>query len=428
MKTDVSRILFDKARNLIPGGVNSPVRACRSVGADPLFISKASGSRIFDADGNSYIDYVGSWGPMILGHNHPEVVDAIRNALENGTSFGAPCEFEVELASLVSEIVPSLEMVRMVNSGTEATMSAIRLARAYTGRERVIKFDGCYHGHADSFLVEAGSGVATLNISGTPGVPKCLSELTMSVSYNDSESIQKLMETVGKEVACIIVEPVAGNMGLVKPLPGFLEFLRKITEEYGALLIFDEVMTGFRVALGGAQQRYNIKPDLSCFGKIIGGGLPVGAYGGRRDIMGMIAPVGSVYQAGTLSGNPLAMAAGVATLKQIKSPGFYEKLEKTTSSLVDGLKAVAKDAGIPVFADYVGSMFGMFFTEGPVNSFADAKKSDTDLFSRFYREMRDSGIYLAPSQFEAGFVSSAHTEEDIKLTVETAKKVLARII
>jgi len=428
MKADVSRILFDKARNLIPGGVNSPVRACRSVGADPLFISKASGSRIFDADGNSYIDYVGSWGPMILGHNHPEVVEAIKKALEKGTSFGAPCELEVELASLVTEIVPSLEMVRMVNSGTEATMSAIRLARAYTGRDRVIKFDGCYHGHADSFLVEAGSGVATLNISGTPGVPKCLSELTMSVSYNDSESIQRLMETVGKEVACIIVEPVAGNMGLVKPLPGFLEFLRKITEEYGALLIFDEVMTGFRVALGGAQQRYNIKPDLSCFGKIIGGGLPVGAYGGRRDIMGMIAPEGSVYQAGTLSGNPLAMAAGIATLKQIKLPGFYEKLEKTTSLLVDGLKSVAKDAGTPVFADYVGSMFGMFFNEGSVNNFADAKKSDTALFSKFYREMRDSGIYLAPSQFEAGFVSSSHTMEDIQITVETARKVLGRII
>lgn len=424
MKTDTSKILFEKAGKLIPGGVNSPVRACRSVGADPLFISGASGSKIFDADGNSYIDYVGSWGPMILGHNHPEVVEAVKKALEKGTSFGAPCELEVELAALVSEIVPSLEMVRMVNSGTEATMSAIRLARAFTGRDRVIKFDGCYHGHADSFLVEAGSGVATLNISGTPGVPKCLSELTMSVSYNDFESVQKIMDSVGNEVACIIVEPVAGNMGLVKPLPGFLEFLRKITTQYGALLIFDEVMTGFRVALGGAQQFYGIKPDLSTFGKIIGGGLPVGAYGGRRDIMAMIAPSGPVYQAGTLSGNPLAMAAGISTLKLVSRPGFYEKLEEKTLRLINGLKKVASEAGVPVFGDCIGSMFGMFFTEGPVNSFADAKKSDTALFSSFYRKMRDNGVYLAPSQFEAGFVSSAHSDDEIDYTVEMAKKVL----
>lgn len=424
MKTDASKILFEKARKLIPGGVNSPVRACKSVGAEPVFIDKASGSRIVDADGNSYIDYVGSWGPMILGHNHPEVVKAINAALEKGASFGAPCAYEVELASLVTEIVPNMEMVRMVNSGTEATMSAIRLARAYTGRDIIIKFDGCYHGHADSFLVEAGSGVATLNIEGTPGVPKCLTEKTMSVPYNDRDAIQKIMEASGNEVACIIIEPVAGNMGLVKPEPGFLDFLRNITEKFGALLIFDEVMTGFRVSLGGAQQLYGIKPDLSTFGKIIGGGLPVGAYGGRRDIMSMIAPEGSVYQAGTLSGNPLAMSAGIATMKLIKEDGFYDRIEKLTASLVGGLKEAAESAGIPVCADYVGSMFGMFFTKGPVRSFADAKKSDTALFSRFYRGMRDNGVYLAPSQFEAGFVSSAHTEEDVAKTVDIASKVL----
>lgn len=427
MKTEVSGKLFEKAKKLIPGGVNSPVRACRSVGAEPLFISRAEGSKLFDADGNSYIDYVGSWGPMILGHNHPEVVKAVNSALMDGTSFGAPCRLEVELAELVTEIVPSLEMVRMVNSGTEAAMSVIRLARAFTGRDMIIKFDGCYHGHADSFLVEAGSGVATLNISGTPGVPKCLTEKTVSVPFNDMEALEKVMDLHGKDIACIIVEPVAGNMGLVKPLPGFLEFLREITSANGSLLIFDEVMTGFRVAPGGAQQLYRIKPDLSCFGKIIGGGLPVGAYGGRRDIMGMIAPEGGVYQAGTLSGNPLAMAAGISTLKLIKVSGFYENLEKKTEKLVNGLESAAKNAGKPVTAGHVGSMFGMFFTEGPVNSFADAKKSDTALFSRFYKEMRDNGIYLAPSQFEAGFVSSAHTDADIEMTISVAEKILKYI-
>lgn len=427
MKTDVSDKLFEKAKKLIPGGVNSPVRACRSVGAEPLFISRAEGSKLYDADGNSYIDYVGSWGPMILGHNHPEVVKAINSALMDGTSFGAPCRLEVELAELVTEIVPSLEMVRMVNSGTEAAMSVIRLARAFTDRDMIIKFDGCYHGHADSFLVEAGSGVATLNISGTPGVPKCLTEKTISVPFNDREAIEKVMNKHGKDIACIIVEPVPGNMGLVKPLPGFHEFLREITSANGSLLIFDEVMTGFRVALGGAQKLYNIKPDLSCFGKIIGGGLPVGAYGGRRDIMGMIAPEGGVYQAGTLSGNPLAMAAGISTLKLISAPGFHENLEKNTARLVAGLESAARNSGKPVSAGYVGSMFGMFFTEGPVNSFADAKKSDTALFSRFYKGMRDNGIYLAPSQFEAGFVSSAHTGDDIDKTLAMAEKVLKSI-
>jgi glutamate-1-semialdehyde 2,1-aminomutase len=427
MKTDVSDKLFEKAKKLIPGGVNSPVRACRSVGAEPLFISRAEGSKLYDADGNSYIDYVGSWGPMILGHNHPEVVKAINSALMDGTSFGAPCRLEVELAELVTEIVPSLEMVRMVNSGTEAAMSVIRLARAFTDRDMIIKFDGCYHGHADSFLVEAGSGVATLNISGTPGVPKCLTEKTISVPFNDREAIEKVMNKHGKDIACIIVEPVPGNMGLVKPLPGFHEFLREITSANGSLLIFDEVMTGFRVALGGAQKLYNIKPDLSCFGKIIGGGLPVGAYGGRRDIMGMIAPEGGVYQAGTLSGNPLAMAAGISTLKLISAPGFHENLEKNTARLVAGLESAARNSGKPVSAGYVGSMFGMFFTEGPVNSFADAKKSDTALFSRFYKGMRDNGIYLAPSQFEAGFVSSAHTVDDIDKTLAMAEKVLKSI-
>lgn len=427
MKTDVSKILFEKAAKLIPGGVNSPVRACKSVGAEPVFIERAEGSRIFDADGNSYIDYVGSWGPMILGHNHPEVVKAIASALGKGASFGAPCGLEVELASLVTKIVPNMEMVRMVNSGTEATMSAIRLARAFTSRDRVIKFDGCYHGHADSFLVEAGSGVATLNISGTPGVPKCLSELTVSVPYNDKDAVRKIMETWGRDVACIIIEPVAGNMGFVKPEPGFLDFLREITKEYGSLLIFDEVMTGFRVSLGGAQELYGIKPDLSTFGKIIGGGLPVGAYGGRRDIMSLIAPEGPVYQAGTLSGNPLAMAAGIATLKLLMENGFYESLGKLTASLVSGLKKAASSAGIPVCADHVGAMFGFFFTEGPVNNFSDARKSDTVLFSKFYREMRNKGIYLAPSQFEAGFVSSAHTEDDVAKTVEAATMVLRQI-
>jgi glutamate-1-semialdehyde 2,1-aminomutase len=419
--------LYSRAVTSIPGGVNSPVRACKSVGADPLFIKSADGAVIVDADGNRYIDYVGSWGPMILGHRHPAVVAAIRQVLERGTSFGAPTDLEITLAEMVIAAVPSAEMVRMVNSGTEAAMSAIRLARGYTGRDLVVKFDGCYHGHADTLLVAAGSGVATLGIPGSPGVPKPTARHTLSLPYNDREGFRRLMEKQGDRVACVIVEPVAGNMGLVAPVNGFLQTLRRLTAQHGALLIFDEVMTGFRVAYGGAQSLYRIRPDLSCFGKIIGGGLPVGAYGGRRKIMSHIAPQGPVYQAGTLSGNPLAMAAGIATLAQLRKKGFYEKLERKSSRLCTGLAQAAAQAGIPVQTDHVGSMLGMFFCAEPVKSFADAKKSDVALFAKFYQGMRREGIYIAPSQFEALFLSSAHTRQHIDATVAAAQKVLTEL-
>jgi glutamate-1-semialdehyde 2,1-aminomutase len=419
--------LYGRAVKSIPGGVNSPVRACKSVGADPLFIKKADGAVIVDADGNRYIDYIGSWGPMILGHRHPAVIATIRNVLERGTSFGAPTDLEITLAEMVIDAVPSVEMVRMVNSGTEAAMSAIRLARGYTRRDLVIKFDGCYHGHADMLLVAAGSGVATLGIPGSPGVPAPTARDTLSLPYNDSECFTRVMKKQGDRVACVIVEPVAGNMGLVAPLKGFLQTLRKLTARHGALLIFDEVMTGFRVAYGGAQALYGIRPDLSCFGKIIGGGLPVGAYGGRRKIMSHIAPQGPVYQAGTLSGNPLAMAAGIATLAQLKKKGFYEKLEKKSARLCSGLAKAAAGAGVPAQVDHVGSMLGMFFCAEPVRSFEDAKKSDLPFFSKFFQGMRSEGIYIAPSQFEALFLSSAHTAGHINATVRAAEKVLKRL-
>jgi glutamate-1-semialdehyde 2,1-aminomutase len=415
--------LYERAVKSIPGGVNSPVRACKSVGADPLFIKSAEGAVIVDADGNRYIDYIGSWGPMILGHRHPAVVAAIRKVLERGTSFGAPTDLEIELAEMVIAAVPSVEMVRMVNSGTEAAMSAIRLARGYTQRDLVIKFDGCYHGHADMLLVAAGSGVATLGIPGSPGVPAATAQHTLSLPYNDSDGFTRVMKEKGDQVGCVIVEPVAGNMGLVAPAKGFLKTLRTLTARHGALLIFDEVMTGFRVAYGGAQAFYGIKPDLSCFGKIIGGGLPVGAYGGRRKIMAHIAPQGPVYQAGTLSGNPLAMAAGIATLKQLQKKGFYEKLEKKSLRLCDGLAQAAAQAGISVNVDHVGSMLGLFFCAGPVRSFEDAKQSDLGRFTRFYQGMRREGIYIAPSQFEALFLSSAHSDAHIDATVQAAATV-----
>jgi glutamate-1-semialdehyde 2,1-aminomutase len=423
MKREKSGSLYEKALSCIPGGVNSPVRACRSVGTDPLFIDRADGSLLYDADGNTYIDYVGSWGPMILGHRHPAVIQAIYTVLERGTSFGAPTDLEVELALMVIEAVPSVDIVRMVNSGTEATMSAIRLARGVTGRDAIIKFDGCYHGHADTLLVEAGSGVATLGIPGSPGVPAAFVAQTLSLPYNDPQAVIDVMKDKGETVAAIIVEPVAGNMGLVPPAEGFLETLREETRKYGSLLIFDEVMTGFRVAYGGAQTLYGISPDISCFGKIIGGGMPVGAYGGKADIMKHIAPQGTVYQAGTLSGNPVAMAAGIATLQQLQQPGFYEGLELHAGMLADGLIDAAARNGIKVSLSRVGSMLGMFFVDRPVSNFDDAKTSDVDFFSAYYRQMLEKGIYLAPSQFEAAFVSSAHTDEQIDATVKAAAEV-----
>ena len=425
MNHENSRKLFEQALNCIPGGVNSPVRACKSVGTDPLFIHHADGCEIFDADGNCFTDYVGSWGPMILGHRHPAVIQAISDVLSRGTSFGAPTDLEIRLAEMVVDAVPSVEMVRMVNSGTEATMSAIRLARGFTGRDTIIKFDGCYHGHADTLLVEAGSGVATLGIPGSPGVPKSFVEHTLSLPYNDSDCIREVMAKQGDKVACIIVEPVAGNMGLVPPADGFLETLRTVTEEHGAILIFDEVISGFRVAYGGAQARYNILPDLTCLGKIIGGGMPVGAYGGRRDIMESIAPQGSVYQAGTLSGNPVAMAAGIATLEQLRQAGFYDELEEKAARLSKGLRAAAKKAGVNATFARVGSILGMFFTDQPVNNFEDAKTSDLEMFSAYYKGMLEKGIYLAPSQFESLFVSAAHTPAHIDATIGAAEEVLS---
>ena len=419
-----SQALFERAQNIIPGGVNSPVRACKSVGTTPLFIDRADGSRIWDADGREYIDYVGSWGPMILGHRHPDVIQAVSRVLERGTSFGAPTDLELELADLVIAAVPSVEKVRMVNSGTEATMSAIRLARGCTGRNVIVKFDGCYHGHADTLLVDAGSGVATLNIPGSPGVPDAVVQHTLSLPYNDIQAVKALFDARGSEVACVIVEPVAGNMGMVPPRDGFLEALRELTAKSGGLLIFDEVMSGFRVAYGGAQQRYGIHPDITCFGKIIGAGLPVGAYGGRDEVMSCVAPVGAIYQAGTLSGNPLAMAAGIAALKALKRPGVYENLEALSQRLADGLAGAAAQAGIPAAFNRVGSMLGMFFTDRPVNNFEDAKTCDLERFALYYRQMLVEGVYLAPSQFEAGFVSLAHTEADIDRTVAAAAKVL----
>jgi glutamate-1-semialdehyde 2,1-aminomutase len=420
-----SQQLYQQALNLIPGGVNSPVRACKSVGAAALFIDRADGSHIFDADGNRFIDYIGSWGPMILGHRHPAVIEAITGVLQRGTSFGAPIDLEIQLAQMVIDAYPSVDMVRMVNSGTEATMSAVRLARAVTNRQIVVKFDGCYHGHADTLLVAAGSGVATLGIPGSPGIPESVARHTLSLPFNDIDSVQKVMEQQGDNIACIIVEPVAGNMGLVTPKVGFLEALKELSQKYGSILIFDEVMTGFRVARGGAQSLYGISPDLTCFGKIIGGGLPVGAYGGRQDLMDHIAPQGSVYQAGTLSGNPIAMAAGIATLEQISRDGFYESLEEKSQRLAGGLSNAAQNAGVPASVSHIGSMLGMFFTVQDIKNFDDAKTCNLEMFSAFYNGMRTNGVYIAPSQYEVLFVSAAHSSEDIEKTIQVAEKVLA---
>ena len=425
MNLSNSKKLYERAAKLIPGGVNSPVRACQSVGADPLFIDRADGCLIVDADGNRYIDYIGSWGPMILGHRHPAVIEAISAVLERGTSFGAPTDLEVQLAQMVTDAVPSVEIVRMVNSGTEASMSAVRLARGITQREIIIKFDGCYHGHADTLLVAAGSGVATLGIPGSPGIPDSIAKHTLSLPYNDVDALTQAMAEKGDSVAAIIVEPVAGNMGLVAPQKGFLDVLRKLCDRYGSILIFDEVMTGFRVAYGGAQALFGVSPDLTCFGKIIGGGLPVGAYGGKRDLMAQIAPQGSVYQAGTLSGNPVAMAAGIATLEQIQKDGFYEALDQKAEQLLSGLEKVARKAAIPVQAQRIGSMLGFFFNDRPVHNFNDAKTSDLEKFSAFYNGMRREGIYIAPSQFEALFISAAHGTEHIEATLAAAERVLA---
>ncbi len=427
MNTTHSRQLYARACQVTPGGVNSPVRACKSVDTDPLFIMSGNGCTLTDADGNEYIDYIGSWGPLILGHRHPAVIQAIETVLQRGTSFGAPTDLEIELAELIMAAMPAVEMVRMVNSGTEATMSAIRLARGYTGRDKIIKFDGCYHGHADTLLVEAGSGVATLGIPGSPGVPEKFAALTRSLPFNDIDTFEKVMTREGDTIACVIVEPVAGNMGMIPPRNGFLAGLRRITEKTGSVLIFDEVMTGFRVAHGGAQALYNITPDLTTLGKIIGGGLPVGAYGGRRAIMSRIAPDGPVYQAGTLSGNPVAMAAGIETLKQLNLPGRYEGLEEMTRKLVSGLTRAADAAGIPAQATGIGAMFGFFFTDHPVTDFNSAKKCDLPLFSAYYKGMRDQGIYLAPSQFEAGFVSTAHDNTAIDKTISAAENVFAQV-
>jgi len=427
MNCEKSRALFDLAQDVIPGGVNSPVRACKAVGTQPIFINHADGCMIYDEDGNGFIDYIGSWGPMILGHRHPAVIEAVLAVLKRGTSFGAPTDLEIRLAEMVIDTVPSMEMVRMVNSGTEATMSAVRLARGFTGRDTIIKFDGCYHGHADTLLVEAGSGVATLSIPGSPGVPKSFVSHTLSLPYNDIDRVSKVMNEQGEKIAGIIVEPVAGNMGLVLPADGFLEALRALTEKSGSLLIFDEVMTGFRVARGGAQSVYGISPDLTCLGKIIGGGLPVGAYGGRRKIMAHIAPQGPVYQAGTLSGNPLAMAAGIATLKQLNEPGFYETLDKKSDRLATGLERAAENAGIDVRVDRAGSMLGLFFTDRAVRNFDDAKTSNLKMFSDYYQGMLEEGIYLAPSQFEVLFVSAAHDTEHIDTTIKAAETVMDKL-
>jgi len=427
MNHERSKKLFQHAKEVIPGGVNSPVRACKSVGRDPVFIDHAEGCMVYDADGNSYIDYVGSWGPMILGHRHPVVVSAIKATLERGTSFGAPTDLEIELAEMVIAAVPSIDTVRFVNSGTEATMSAIRLARGVTGRDLIVKFDGCYHGHADTLLVEAGSGVATLGIPGSPGVPEAFAAQTISIPYNDTESMNRVMAEKGQDVACVIVEPVAGNMGLVPPEEGFLAALREATQKSGSILIFDEVITGFRVSRGGAQDLYDVMPDLTTLGKIIGGGMPVGAYGGRKAIMDQIAPDGQVYQAGTLSGNPLAMAAGIATLTELNKPGVYAELDQKTDHLVKGLKEAAAASGIPVQVDRVGSVLGMFFRDKPVKNMDDAKSCDLDRFTKYYNAMLEKGIYLAPSQFESGFVSTAHREEQIDKTIRTVKAVMEQL-
>ncbi|HIC86343.1 MAG TPA: glutamate-1-semialdehyde-2,1-aminomutase [Desulfobacterales bacterium] len=422
-----SEILFEKAKKYIPGGVNSPVRAGKAVGIIPPFIAKAQGCYIWDEDGKQYIDYVASWGPMILGHAHPEVVEAIREQALIGTSYGAPTLLEVELAQLIVDMVPSIEMVRMVNSGTEATMSAIRLARAYTGRKKLIKFEGCYHGHADSLLVSAGSGVATLGIPGSPGVPDDLARHTISLPFNDLGAVSQAFEKYGNQIGAVILEPIPGNMGVVLPQESFLKGLREITETNGSLLIFDEVISGFRVSRGGAQELFGVLPDITCLGKIIGGGLPVGAYGGKREIMEMMAPQGPVYQAGTLSGNPLAMAAGLATLRILKDGNVYQELEQKAKKLFFGLSDAAKKVGLPIYMNRIGSMGAIFFTETPVVDFTTVKAADTQRYADFYRKMLEQGVYLAPSAFEAIFISTAHSDEVIEKTLEYATIALNSI-
>ncbi|MFC4767882.1 glutamate-1-semialdehyde 2,1-aminomutase [Effusibacillus consociatus] len=419
-----SHAAFAEAKNLIPGGVNSPVRAFRAVGTDPVFIERGQGCRMFDIDGNEYIDYVLSWGPLILGHAHPAVTDAIIESAKKGTSFGAPTLLETEMAKLVTEIVPSVEIVRMVNSGTEATMSALRLARGYTKRSKIIKFEGCYHGHADSLLIKAGSGVATLGLPDSPGVPDSVAANTLTVPFNDVESLKLAFEKFGEDIAAVIIEPVPGNMGCVLPQRGYLQEVRRITREYGALLIFDEVMTGFRVAYGGAQAFYDIEPDLTTLGKVIGGGLPVGAYGGKKEIMEMIAPAGPIYQAGTLSGNPLAMIAGYTTLKLLGRPGVYEELTAKSKRIAEGFKEATAELGIPSYATYVGGMFGCFFTDTQVVDYTTAKTSDLERYGKYFREMLKRGVYLAPSQLEAGFTSLVHTDDDIDRTLEASRDAL----
>jgi glutamate-1-semialdehyde 2,1-aminomutase len=419
--------LFARAQKLLPGGVNSPVRAFRSVGGEPFFTERADGAYLWDVEGKRYIDYVGSWGPMIVGHNHPAVREAVERAIRNGLSFGTPCPAEVTMAETIVSLIPSVDMVRMVNSGTEATMSAIRLARGATGRSKIVKFEGCYHGHGDSFLVKAGSGALTFGVPTSPGVPKASADLTLTLPYNDIDAARLLFTQEGKEIAGLIIEPVAGNMNCIPPKEGYLQALRELCTEHGVLLIFDEVMTGFRVALGGAQAYYGITPDLTCFGKIIGGGMPVGAYGGRRDLMEQIAPAGPIYQAGTLSGNPVAMAAGLAMLQLIQAPGFYEDLTARTVRLTDGILAEAKKAGVPFSVNRVGGMFGLFFTDETVGSYAQATTADVAAFNRFFHGMLERGVYLAPSAFEAGFVSSAHDDAVIAATIATAAEVFATL-
>lgn len=423
---DNSARLFERALELMPGGVNSPVRAFRGVGGTPLFIRSANGPTITDVSGRTFIDYVGSWGPMILGHADGEIVAALAAIAANGTSFGAPNELEVELAEEIVAAVPSIEMVRMVNSGTEATMSAIRLARGVTGRDKLVKFEGCYHGHADSLLVKAGSGVATLGLPDSPGVPASLAQHTLTVPFNDPQALDEIFKQ-HLDIAAVIIEPVVGNMGCVPPAPGFLEFVRELTTKHGALLIFDEVMTGFRLARGGAQERYGITPDITCLGKIIGGGLPVGAYGGSRELMRNIAPVGAIYQAGTLSGNPLAMTAGLLTLRRLRDPKFYENLEQQSAKLCEGLTAAAAEAGVKTTTNRVGSMWTTFFTDAPVTNWTTASASDRKLYGKFFHAMLDEDVYLAPSQFEAGFVGAAHTDQIIEQTIAAARKACARL-
>ncbi|MGD8557403.1 MAG: glutamate-1-semialdehyde 2,1-aminomutase [Chromatiales bacterium] len=420
--------LFAAAQKHIPGGVNSPVRAFKGVGGDPVFIESAAGAYLYGADGKKYIDYVGSWGPMILGHAHHEVIEAVETVVRRGLSFGAPTEIETQMADRVCELMPSIEMVRMVSSGTEATMSAIRLARGYTGRDKIVKFEGCYHGHSDSLLVKAGSGALTFGEPSSPGVPASLAEHTITLDYNDSEQVRETFASIGEQIACIIVEPVTGNMNCIPPLPGFLETLREVCDESGAVLIFDEVMTGFRVALGGVQALYGVTPDLTTLGKIIGGGMPVGAFGGKREIMEKISPLGPVYQAGTLSGNPVAMTAGLKTLELISTPGFFDELTHKTAHLTNGLREKAEAAGVPVAVNQVGGMFGLFFTDAEVvTNFSESTACNQEQFRRFFHAMLDRGVYMAPSSFEAGFVSIAHSETDIEQTLAIAREAFEEV-